>query len=135
MTLRYLLLILGVTLLAVAVACGTEATSTSTPVPAATSTPVPATATLSPEPTSAPTPLPTATPEPTPTPTEVPSGTTHNVDLTGGNRFVPSNITISAGDTIKWTVTGSVHTTTSGQPGGPGRHLGHPGVPQHRSVF
>ncbi len=98
-------------------------TETPTPAPAPTSTPEP-TSTPTVQPTAAPTPtaLPTATPTPQPTPTATPTeappaGTTHSVDMTGGNRFVPANITVSVGDSIRWTTTGSVHTTTSGQPG------------------
>ena len=37
--------------------------------------------------------------------------------MTGGNAFEPSDIIIEVGDTIVWTTTGSLHTTTSGHPG------------------
>ena len=68
-----------------------------------------------PTPTLAPTP--TSTPVPAPTPTPEATGAVHNVDMTGGNRFAPANITVKVSDTVKWTVTGSLHTTTSGAPG------------------
>ena len=39
--------------------------------------------------------------------------------MTGGNAFEPSDIIIEVGDTIVWTTTGSLHTTTEGHPGDP----------------
>ena len=84
-----------------AVACGADAT----PAPMATPT----------EAREAATPVPTSTAEPALEPT--PSPTTHKVEITGGRKFSPANITIAVGDTVEWTVTGSTHTTTSGHPG------------------
>lgn len=63
---------------------------------------------------------PTPTTMPTEEPPPAPVSETHNVDATGTNRFSQANITINVGDTVVWTVTGSLHTTTSGSPGDEG---------------
>ena len=94
-----------------------EPEPTPTLEPTATSAPPP---TQTPLPTS--TPVPTATPAPSPTPSPtatqpVPVRGTSQVDITGQFRFSPANITVEAGDTVNWTVTGIGHTTTSGVPG------------------
>jgi len=59
-------------------------------------------------------------PPPTTTTTVPPAGTVHNVSLhdNGGFSIIPSTITISVGDTVRWTNTGvSAHTSTSGSGG------------------
>ena len=103
----FMAIILGVGVLAAA--CGGGATSTPSP----TATPEP-TATATPVPTAA---APTDTPSPTDTPP--PAATTHGIDITDNFTLSLPQSTILVGDTVKWTVTGVGHTTTSGQPGGP----------------
>ncbi len=59
-------------------------------------------------------------PPPPTTTTVPPAGTVHNVSLhdNGGFSIIPSTITISVGDTVRWTNTGgSAHTSTSGSGG------------------
>ncbi len=59
-------------------------------------------------------------PPPTTTTTVPAAGTVHNVSLhdNGGFSIIPSTITISVGDTVRWTNTGgSAHTSTSGSGG------------------
>ena len=97
------------------------AAATATPTPtaepqvAATQEPTPV---PTPEPTPAPTPtpMPTATTAPEPTATPVPA-VTHQVDITERLAFSPLTVNVDVGDTVKWTVTGIGHTTTSGEPG------------------
>jgi plastocyanin len=71
-------------------------------LPPATPTPMP---TATPIPT--PTPVPTATPTPTPSPTPAPM--IHDVSMESGNVFVPADITINVGDTIRWTNNDSIN--------------------------
>ena len=97
----------------------TAPSPTETPAPTPTATSIP-TLTATPAPTATPTPIPTPIPEPTAIPTPIPeptpTSTIHKVDATEEITFSPANITIEAGDTVEWTVTGSIHTTTSGSP-------------------
>ncbi|MBK8549813.1 MAG: T9SS type A sorting domain-containing protein [Ignavibacteria bacterium] len=51
---------------------------------------------------------------------------THNVAATSGNIFSPANISVSVGDTIKWTRTGGSHTTTCNGSEGSTRPSGAP---------
>ena len=98
---RTQILVMMVVVGLLAVACGAEAT----PAPMATPT----------EARAADTPVPTSTAQPALEPT--PSPNSHKVEITGGRKFSPANITIAVGDTVQWIVTGSTHTTTSGHPG------------------
>ena len=107
-----LVAIMGVVTL-LAVACGSEATPTSTLAPGPTAQPPAAAPTSTPVPVATPTPEPTATPAPTPAPV----GTTHGVDMTAELTFSPETIAVEVGDTVVWTVTAIGHTTTSGAPG------------------
>jgi plastocyanin len=89
-----------------------------TPTPVATPTPTP---TATPPPTMGPT-MPPATPTPMPTPTPVPTPTPmptasptpapmiHDVSMQD-NIFVPADITIKVGDTVRWTNNGSLNHT------------------------
>ncbi|MCH8982762.1 MAG: hypothetical protein IH943_01510 [Acidobacteria bacterium] len=120
------------------------ATATTVPVsppPSSTTTPPPITSAPPPPPTTAPPPPPTTSapppppttsaPPPPPTtappPTTPPGGTIYSVSLhdDGGSfEITPTTITISSGDTVRWTNTGNLaHTSTSGSgdtfPGSP----------------
>ena len=116
-----------------AVAPTTATSATTVPPPPTTTTaslPAPTATTTAPSPpptttTTLPPPPPTTTttlppPPPTTTTTVPPAGTVHNVSLhdNGGFSIIPSKITISVGDTVRWTNTGgSAHTSTSGSGG------------------
>jgi len=52
--------------------------------------------------------------------------TTHNISATSGNVFIPANINVTVGDTIKWTRTGGSHTTTCDGSEGSTRPAGAP---------
>lgn len=76
-----------------------------TPTPAPTTPPPTATPTSTPAPTAAPTAPPTPSPSPTPSPTPAP--VMHTVSMVD-NVFIPKEITIKVGDTIKWTNDGTL---------------------------
>ena len=91
-------------------ACGSNSDTAPTALPTATQSSGPA-ATSTPEPT--------ALQGTTPTPPGRHFGNFLGVDVTGAIAFSPSELTAEVGDSVQWTVTGSRHTTTSGQPGVP----------------
>ncbi len=89
---------------------------TPTPTPAPTPTPTPTPTIIPPPVTPTPTPIVTPTPTPTPiptvTPTPTPAPQTHDVSMID-NEFVPAEITINVGDTVRWTNNGQFnHTAT-----------------------
>ena len=82
----------------------TSSTTTTTTLPTTTTTPttVPKTTTTVPKTTTT-----------VPTTTTTPEPQTHNVSI-GDFFFSPASLTISVGDTVRWTRTGSVTHTTTG---------------------
>jgi plastocyanin len=89
-----------------------------------------------PTPTRTSTPLlPTLTPTPTPpAPTFTPVPVVHDVSIVD-DQFQPNDITINAGDSVRWTHNGSFpHTTTSGSNGTPDG-LWNSGTMSHGQIF
>ncbi len=66
-------------------------------------------------PTRVATPDPTSTQESAAGPAQVPN--IHKVSSNSSLKFSPADITVAVGDTVEWTVSGLVHTTTSGRVG------------------
>ncbi|MEX0998788.1 MAG: plastocyanin/azurin family copper-binding protein [Thermodesulfobacteriota bacterium] len=83
-------------------------TASPTPTPTAPPTGMPTLPppTATPSPTPTPTPTPTATPTPSPTPAPM----IHDVSMID-SEFMPADITITVGDTVRWTNNGSLNHT------------------------
>jgi len=79
------------------------------PTLAPTPTPIPTIGPTLPPPT--PTPMPTPTPTPMPTASPTPAPMIHDVSMED-NVFVPADITIKVGDTVRWTNNGALNHTT-----------------------
>lgn len=86
-------------------ASAAEPVTTPTPLPAATSVPEPV-ATPTPLPTKTPAPEPAATPTPTPAPEMQVTGEVREYEIEARQfAFIPSNITVNKGDTVKLRIT------------------------------
>ncbi|MEQ9618398.1 MAG: plastocyanin/azurin family copper-binding protein [Deltaproteobacteria bacterium] len=78
--------------------------------------PTPTSPPPTPTPTGPPPTAPPPTPVPTPAPTPAPVPAVHDVSMED-NVFVPANITINVGDTVRWTNNGSLNHTSRNDDG------------------